>query len=62
MTASSCRAASARRGIEGKINAIQYAREHKIPYFGLCYGMQLMVIEYARNVLKLQGRPHHRNK
>ncbi len=42
-------------GIEGKINAIQYCREHKIPYFGLCYGMQLMVIEYARNVAKLKG-------
>lgn len=39
-------------GIEGKLKVIQYAREHKIPYFGLCYGMQLMVIEYARNVLK----------
>lgn len=42
-------------GIEGKIKAIQFAREHKIPYFGLCYGMQLMVIEYARNVLGLKG-------
>lgn len=42
-------------GIEGKIKAIQFAREKKIPYFGLCYGMQLMVIEYARNVLKLKG-------
>ena len=41
-------------GIEGKIRAIQFAREHHIPYFGLCYGMQLMVIEYARNVLKLK--------
>jgi CTP synthase len=41
-------------GIEGKIKAIQYAREHKIPYFGLCYGMQLLVIEYARNVLGLK--------
>jgi len=40
------------RGIQGKINVIQYARENGIPYFGLCYGMQLMVIEYARNVLK----------
>jgi len=40
-------------GIEGKLAVIKYAREHKIPYFGLCYGMQLMVIEYARNVLKL---------
>ncbi len=38
-------------GVEGKINAIQYVRENKIPYFGLCYGMQLMVIEFARNVL-----------
>lgn len=42
-------------GIEGKLKAIQFAREKKIPYFGLCYGMQLMVIEYARNVLKLRG-------
>ena len=41
-------------GIEGKIRAIQFAREKKIPYFGLCYGMQLMVIEYARNVLGLK--------
>ncbi len=42
-------------GIEGKIKAIQFAREQKIPYFGLCYGMQLLVIEYARNVLGLKG-------
>ena len=42
-------------GIEGKIMAIQYARENTIPYFGLCYGMQLMLVEYARNVLKLKG-------
>jgi CTP synthase len=41
------------RGVEGKIKAIQYARENKIPYLGLCYGMQLAVVEYARNVLKL---------
>jgi CTP synthase len=40
-------------GIEGKIKVIRYARENKIPYFGLCYGMQLMLVEYARNVLKL---------
>jgi CTP synthase len=39
------------RGIEGKISAIKYCREKKIPYFGLCYGMQLALIEYARNVL-----------
>ena len=42
------------RGIEGKIKAIQYCRENKIPYFGICYGMQLQVIEFARNVLGLQ--------
>ena len=42
-------------GIEGKINVIRYARENKVPYFGLCYGMQLMTIEYARNVLGLAG-------
>jgi CTP synthase len=41
-------------GIEGKINVIRYARENKIPYFGLCYGMQLAVIEFARNVLGLK--------
>ena len=40
-------------GIEGKINAIRFARENKIPYFGLCYGMQLMTIEYARHVAGL---------
>lgn len=38
------------RGIEGKIKAIQYARENKIPFFGICLGMQLAVIEFARNV------------
>ncbi len=42
-------------GIEGKLAVIRYAREHKIPYFGLCYGMQLLTIEYARNVLGLAG-------
>lgn len=41
------------RGIEGKINAIRYAREHKVPFFGICLGMQVAVIEYARNVLGL---------
>ncbi len=39
------------RGIEGKLNVIKYARENNIPYLGLCYGMQLLVIEFARNVL-----------
>ena len=43
------------RGIEGKIAAIKYVREHKIPYFGLCYGMQLATVEFARNVAKLKG-------
>lgn len=43
------------RGTEGKINAITYAREHKIPYLGLCYGLQLAAIEYARNVVGLEG-------
>lgn len=41
------------RGIEGKIKAVQYAREHKIPFFGICLGMQMAVIEFARNVLGL---------
>ena len=41
------------RGIEGKILAAQYARENKIPYLGLCLGMQIATIEFARNVLKL---------
>jgi CTP synthase len=56
-----------KRGIEGMINAIRYAREHKVPYFGICLGMQTMVIEYARNVCGLEkadstefnpGTPH----
>lgn len=42
------------RGVEGKIKAIEYCRLQKIPYLGLCYGMQLAVIEYARNVLGLK--------
>jgi len=42
------------RGIEGKIRAVQFAREHRIPYFGICLGMQIAVIEFARNVLGLR--------
>lgn len=42
------------RGIEGKILAVKYARENKVPYFGICLGMQMAVIEIARNVLKLE--------
>lgn len=38
------------RGVEGKISAVQYVREHNIPYFGLCYGMQMATIEFSRNV------------
>lgn len=41
------------RGIEGKILAAQYARENKVPYFGICLGMQMAVIEFARNVCKM---------
>jgi CTP synthase len=43
------------RGIEGIISAIKFARENKIPYLGLCYGMQLMVIEFTRNVIGLKN-------
>ncbi len=43
------------RGIEGKLEAARYARENRIPYLGVCLGMQIMVIEYARNVLGLIG-------
>ena len=42
------------RGIEGKIDAVKYVRENNIPFFGICLGMQMAVIEYARNVLNLQ--------
>ncbi|HIL39441.1 MAG TPA: CTP synthase [Methylococcales bacterium] len=41
------------RGIEGKVATVKYAREHNIPYFGICLGMQVAVIEYARNVVGL---------
>lgn len=43
------------RGIEGKIQAIKYCRENKIPYFGLCYGMQMATVEFARHVAGLEG-------
>jgi CTP synthase len=42
------------RGVEGKISAVKYAREHNIPFFGICLGMQMAVIEFARSVLSLQ--------
>jgi CTP synthase len=41
-------------GVQGKLNVIEYTRKNGIPYFGICYGMQLMVLEYAQNVLKLK--------
>lgn len=44
-----------KRGIEGKIRAIRYARENNVPYLGLCFGMQMAVIEFARNVLNFKG-------
>lgn len=43
------------RGIEGKIRAARYAREHKVPYLGICLGMQVAVIEFARHVAHLEG-------
>jgi len=42
-------------GVEGKISAIKYARENKIPFLGLCFGLQLAVVEYARNICTMQG-------
>ncbi|HZO51800.1 MAG TPA: gamma-glutamyl-gamma-aminobutyrate hydrolase family protein, partial [Bryobacteraceae bacterium] len=44
-----------KRGIEGMLHAIRYARENKVPYFGICLGMQTLVIEFARNVCGLAG-------
>ncbi|MGB8951947.1 MAG: CTP synthase [Candidatus Aminicenantales bacterium] len=43
-----------KRGIEGKIRAVTYAREHKIPYFGICLGMQCATVEFARNIVRLK--------
>ena len=47
------------RGIEGKIRAIKFARENNVPYFGICYGMQLATIEIARNVLGIKDATSH---
>lgn len=44
-----------KRGVEGKLKAVMYARENKVPYLGLCFGMQMAVIEFARNILKMKG-------
>ncbi len=43
------------RGAEGKIRAAQFARERKVPYFGICFGMQMAVIEAARNLCGIDG-------
>ena len=43
------------RGTEGKVRAVRYAREHKVPFFGICLGMQIAVAEFARNVCSLKG-------
>lgn len=43
------------RGIEGKINTVRYARENKIPFLGICLGMQIAIIEYARNIANMQN-------
>jgi len=43
------------RGVEGKLSAVRYARENGIPFFGLCYGLQMAVIEYARNLCGMEG-------
>ncbi len=43
------------RGVEGKVAAVRHAREQRVPYFGICFGMQLAVIEFARNVAGLEG-------
>ncbi len=44
-----------KRGIEGMVNAIRYARENKVPYLGICLGMQLMVVEYSRNIAGMKN-------
>src|SRR3989344_376501 len=43
------------RGVEGKIKAVQFARENNLPYLGLCFGMQMAVVEFARNVCQMKG-------
>ena len=44
-----------KRGTEGKISSISYARKNKIPFLGICFGMQMAVIEFARNTLKIKN-------
>ena len=49
-----------KRGTEGKMRAIRYARENGVPYLGICLGMQLATIEFARNVVRPRRRQQHR--
>lgn len=51
----SCQVVLGFRASEGKIAAIKYARENNVPYFGICLGMQLATVEFARNVLGFRG-------
>ncbi len=50
-----CLVAFGKRGVEGKIMAVNYARTNKIPFFGICLGMQLAVVEFARNIAGMKG-------
>ena len=50
------------RGVEGKITAVRYARENNIPFLGICLGMHVALVEYARNVCGLEGARLHRNE
>ncbi len=50
------------RGTEGKIAAVRYAREERVPFFGICFGMQMAVIEFARHVCGLEGRQLERGR
>src|SRR5205814_4573407 len=43
------------RGVEGKVAAVQFAREHRVPFLGICLGLQCAVVEFARNVCGLEG-------
>ena len=48
------------RGTEGKIEAVKFARERNVPFFGICYGLHMAVIEAARDLAGLEERRHHR--
>ena len=48
------------RGVEGMIEAIRWAREHDLPFFGICLGLQVAIIEFARNVCGLPDSEQHR--